>query len=74
MGGVPLQPDRQGGGRIANISPTFNQVEKTVSLNVKDLTLRPRFYTQILVRPGKTRPFERMVSHGVSNIWEKAIV
>jgi len=57
----------RGGGRIASISPTFNQVEQTV------MTLRKENFVYIetievlirplLVRTGKTRPYERMVSH-----------
>ncbi|HEX3033837.1 MAG TPA: tRNA (adenine-N1)-methyltransferase [Thermodesulfobacteriota bacterium] len=57
----------RGGGRIAATSPTYNQVEKTaeslreagfVYLETIEVLVR-----EILVRSGKTRPFERMVSH-----------
>jgi tRNA (adenine57-N1/adenine58-N1)-methyltransferase len=57
----------RGGGRLASISPTYNQIERmaaaleqagfimieTVEVLVRD----------ILARTGKTRPFERMISH-----------
>ncbi|MGQ0792823.1 MAG: tRNA (adenine-N1)-methyltransferase [Deltaproteobacteria bacterium] len=57
----------RGGGRIASLSPTFNQVEKTaeslaehgfVYLESEEILARV-----ILARTGKTRPLERMVSH-----------
>jgi tRNA (adenine57-N1/adenine58-N1)-methyltransferase len=69
----------RGGGRIASISPTFNQVEKTVeSLNNEGFTNLETLEILIrkfLVRPGKTRPFERMVSHtGFLTFGRKAIV
>jgi tRNA (adenine57-N1/adenine58-N1)-methyltransferase len=57
----------RGGGRIAIISPTYNQVEKTVESLRKSgfvyLETIEVLIRRILVRPGKTRPFERMVSH-----------
>ncbi len=57
----------QGGGRLASISPTYNQVERMtealdaagfVMIESVELLLR-----HILARRGKTRPFERMISH-----------
>lgn len=57
----------RGGGRLASISPTFNQVERMVAtlqaegfvmIETVEILLR-----HLLVRPGKTRPFERMVGH-----------
>lgn len=57
----------RGGGRIASLSPTYNQVEKTVEslkgegfVYIETIEVLVR---GILVRPDKTRPFERMVSH-----------
>ena len=69
----------RGGGRIASLSPTFNQVEKTVEsltnegfINLETLEILIR---KFLVRSGKTRPFERMVSHtGFLTFGRKAIV
>ena len=68
----------RGGGRIASLSPTYNQVEKTVEslreegfvyLETIEVLVR-----EILVRSGKTRPFERMVSHtGFLTFGRKAI-
>jgi tRNA (adenine57-N1/adenine58-N1)-methyltransferase len=57
----------RGGGRLATISPTYNQVEKMVTaleqagfvmVQVVEVLLR-----HILARTGKTRPFERMIGH-----------
>lgn len=57
----------RGGGRLASISPTYNQVERMVEtlqaagfvmIETVEVLLR-----HILARPGKTRPFERMISH-----------
>jgi tRNA (adenine57-N1/adenine58-N1)-methyltransferase len=69
----------RGGGRIASLSPTYNQVEKTaeslsengfVYLDTIEVLVR-----RILVRSGKTRPFERMVSHtGFLTFGRKAII
>ncbi|HXG30385.1 MAG TPA: tRNA (adenine-N1)-methyltransferase [Thermodesulfobacteriota bacterium] len=66
--GVPAASrSLRGGGRIASLSPTYNQVEQTVSsltehgfvyLETVEVLVR-----RILVRPGRTRPYERMVSH-----------
>ncbi|MER3448092.1 MAG: hypothetical protein C4291_15275 [Candidatus Dadabacteria bacterium] len=57
----------RGGGRVASLSPTYNQVEKTVEslksegfVYIETIEVLVR---GILVRPDKTRPFERMVSH-----------
>jgi tRNA (adenine57-N1/adenine58-N1)-methyltransferase len=68
----------RGGGRIASLSPTYNQVEKTVEslsehgfVYVETLEVLVR---RMLVRPGKTRPYERMVSHtGFLTFGRKAI-
>jgi tRNA (adenine57-N1/adenine58-N1)-methyltransferase len=57
----------KGAGRIASISPTFNQVEE----NYKHLEQSGFIYLEtvevlvrnILVREGKTRPTQRMISH-----------
>ena len=57
----------RGGGRIASLSPTYNQVEKCVEnlekhgfvyIETSELLLR-----HIRVSTGKTRPVDRMVSH-----------
>ncbi len=57
----------RGGGRLASLSPTFNQVERMVAvldaegfvmIETVEVLLR-----HLLVRPGKTRPFERMIGH-----------
>ncbi len=57
----------RGGGRIASLSPTYNQVEKCVEnleehgfvyIETMELLLR-----HIRVSAGKTRPVDRMVSH-----------
>jgi tRNA (adenine57-N1/adenine58-N1)-methyltransferase len=68
----------RGAGRIASLSPTYNQVEKTaeslsengfVYLETIEVLVR-----RILARSGKTRPFERMVSHtGFLTFGRKAI-
>jgi tRNA (adenine57-N1/adenine58-N1)-methyltransferase len=68
----------RGGGRIASLSPTFNQVEKTVgSLNEYGFVYIETVEVLVrgmLVRPDKTRPFERMVSHtGFLTFGRKAI-
>jgi tRNA (adenine57-N1/adenine58-N1)-methyltransferase catalytic subunit len=68
----------RGGGRIASLSPTYNQVEKTVEslkeegfVYIETIEVLVR---GILVRPDKTRPFERMVSHtGFLTFGRKAI-
>jgi len=57
----------KGGGRIASLSPTFNQVEE----NYKHLGDNGFIYLEtvevlvrnLLVREGKTRPTQRMISH-----------
>ncbi len=57
----------RGGGRIASLSPTFNQVEKCVAdlkkhgfvfIDTIEVLVR-----HIRVSTGKTRPVDRMVSH-----------
>ena len=57
----------RGGGRLASISPTYNQSEKMVAaleqagfvmIETIEVLLR-----HILARTGKTRPFERMIGH-----------
>jgi tRNA (adenine57-N1/adenine58-N1)-methyltransferase len=57
----------RGGGRIASLSPTYNQVERTVECLSEEgfvyLETIEVLVREILVRSGKTRPFERMVSH-----------
>ena len=57
----------RGGGRIASLSPTYNQVEKCVEdlekkgfVYIETLELLLRY---IQVSTGKTRPVDRMVSH-----------
>ena len=57
----------RGGGRIASLSPTFNQVEKCVEnlekhgfVYIETLELLLRY---LQVSTGKTRPVDRMVSH-----------
>ncbi len=66
--GVPYAAKSiRGGGRIASLSPTYNQVEKTAEslskygfVYIETIEVLVR---KILVRTGKTRPAERMVSH-----------
>ncbi|MBU2473306.1 MAG: tRNA (adenine-N1)-methyltransferase, partial [Candidatus Omnitrophica bacterium] len=57
----------KGGARLATICPTFEQLTKTVFalqdkgfINVETMEILLRL---ILVRPGKTRPEQRMPSH-----------
>jgi len=66
--GVPAAAKSlKGGGRIASLSPTFNQVEE----NYKHLGDNGFIYLEtvevlvrnLLVREGKTRPTQRMISH-----------
>lgn len=69
----------RGGGRIASLSPTYNQVEKAVGvleshgfvfLETVEVLVR-----NIRVAYGKTRPEERMVSHtGFLTFGRKALV
>ncbi len=56
-----------GGGVLGTLSPTYNQIERTVEtlmqggfeiIETVEILVR-----EILARPGKTRPRERMVSH-----------
>ncbi len=69
----------RGGGRLASLSPTFNQVERTVAclreagfLYIETLELLAR---HILARPHKTRPVDRMVAHtGFLTFARKAII
>ncbi|MCI0455345.1 MAG: tRNA (adenine-N1)-methyltransferase [Candidatus Dadabacteria bacterium] len=68
----------RGGGRIASLSPTYNQVERTVECLSEEgfvfLETIEVLVREILVRSGKTRPFERMVSHtGFLTFGRKAI-
>lgn len=66
--GIPSAYDAlRGGGRIASISPTYNQVEVTVQcleetgfVHIETLELILRNYQ---VKQGKTRPRDRMVGH-----------
>jgi len=66
--GVPAAAGAiRGGGRLASLSPTYNQVEKmAVSLEaagflyIETLELLVR---RILARPNKTRPADRMIAH-----------
>lgn len=63
----PAAKALRGGGRISSVSPTYNQVEKTVS----SLKLHGFVYIQtieILLREmkvltGRSRPYDRMVGH-----------
>lgn len=57
----------RGGGRLASISPTYNQIERMVGalessgfvmIETVEVLLR-----HLLVRAGKTRPFQRMIGH-----------
>jgi tRNA (adenine57-N1/adenine58-N1)-methyltransferase len=66
--GIPAAAEAlRGGGRIASLSPTYNQVEGCVEkltdegfvfIETIEVLLR-----NMKVSRGKTRPFERMVSH-----------
>jgi tRNA (adenine57-N1/adenine58-N1)-methyltransferase len=67
MGVEPAVRALRGGGRLASISPTYNQIERMaemldaagfVMIETVEVLLR-----HILARPGKTRPFERMIGH-----------
>lgn len=57
----------KGGGRIASLSPTFNQVEENYKhLEEHGFTYLETvevFVRNIVVRQGKTRPTQRMISH-----------
>ncbi|MEE9253183.1 MAG: tRNA (adenine-N1)-methyltransferase [Thermodesulfobacteriota bacterium] len=69
----------RGGGRIASLSPTYNQVEKTVVsmaeegfvyIETVELLIR-----RIMARPGKTRPADRMIGHtGFLTFARKAMI
>lgn len=78
--GVPSAASSiRGGGRIASLSPTFNQVEKTITSLKKEnfvfLETMEVLVHNYLVRTGRTRPYERMVSHtGFLTFGRKAIV
>lgn len=57
----------RGGGRIATVSPTLNQVEKTVqNLNdngfvmIRTVEVLVRYY---IIKTGRSRPADRMVGH-----------
>ena len=57
----------KGGGRIASLSPTYNQVEKCVDFLINEgfvfIETLEVLIRNIRVSPGKTRPVDRMVSH-----------
>ncbi len=57
----------RGGGRIASLSPTYNQVERCVEKLAEEgfvfLETVEVLVRHIRVSTGKTRPFARMVSH-----------
>lgn len=57
----------RGGGRIASLSPTYNQVERCVEKLTEEgfvfLDTIEVLVRHIRVSTGKTRPFARMVSH-----------
>ncbi|MBI4468487.1 MAG: tRNA (adenine-N1)-methyltransferase [Acidobacteria bacterium] len=66
-GVAPARRALRGGGRLASLSPTYNQIEKMVTaldeagfVLIETLEL---FIRHILVREGKTRPFERVIGH-----------
>ncbi|MEQ9619648.1 MAG: tRNA (adenine-N1)-methyltransferase [Deltaproteobacteria bacterium] len=69
----------RGGGRIASLSPTYNQVEKCVEtlmeegfVFIETLEVLVRY---IRVSTGKTRPVDRMVSHtGFLTFGRKALI
>jgi len=63
----PIKQSLKSGGRIASLNPTYNQIEHMsgalgeagfVLIEAQEVLVR-----KILVRPGKTRPEQRMVSH-----------
>jgi len=57
----------RGGGRIASLSPTYNQVERCVEVLAEEgfvfLETIEVLVRNIRVSTGKTRPMDRMVSH-----------
>jgi tRNA A58 N-methylase Trm61 len=57
----------RGGGRIASLSPTYNQVERCVEVLAEEgfvfLETVEVLVRNIRVSTGKTRPMDRMVSH-----------
>ena len=67
----------RGGGRIVSLSPTVNQVEEAViNMQNEGFVFLETFETILrnyLVRPGKTRPIDRIVGHtGFLTIGRKA--
>lgn len=57
----------KGGGRLASVSPTMNQVEKTVEtmktcgfvmINTKEILMR-----NLIINTGRSRPADRMIGH-----------
>ncbi|MGI9533575.1 MAG: tRNA (adenine-N1)-methyltransferase [Thermodesulfobacteriota bacterium] len=67
----------RGGGRIVSLSPTVNQVEEAViNLENEGFVFIETFETILrhyLVRPGKTRPIDRIVGHtGFLTVGRKA--
>jgi len=65
---VPQSADAlRGGGRLASVSPTLNQVEKTVEImknsgfvmiNTKEILMR-----NYIINTGRSRPADRMIGH-----------
>ena len=67
----------KGGGRIVSLSPTVNQVEEAViNMENEGFVFIETFETILrhyLVRPGKTRPIDRIVGHtGFLTVGRKA--
>lgn len=66
--GIPPAADSlRGGGRIASVSPTINQVEKTVEcmrengfVMISTVEILLRYY---IIKTGRSRPVDRMVGH-----------
>lgn len=57
----------RGGGRLASLNPTFNQVERMAGAMIEagfvQVDSLEILYRPILARPGRTRPVQRMVAH-----------
>ena len=69
----------RGGGRIASLSPTYNQVERCVEVLTKEgfvhIETVELLMRTIRVSTGKTRPVDRMVSHtGFLTFGRKALL